>query len=834
MQFRFFYLLIVFTLVWGCQKEPVYTDIDIPAENNPDPSVSGIEDLNVADGFDYSNVRAVSLNLTMVDSSGANAENVLTRIIGMKEDESQGAIFSGFSAGNGSFEVDLQVPNHYTDLVVQTTFGGAARINDFPVMEQINAEIKVNGDNINAVDGRGLNCYPSINGAFSNNHQRVGLVSSKPILNCTLGFSDGTDELITFPTNYRAYSNIAQEICDDGIDNDGDGLIDCADPKCGSAANCNGTIPCLSSFFQIVGKSIKQLNPSTGEYTHMGDLPNSFSSYNGSGYNPEDGFMYCTGKVNSTGKVHMVRMYSNANITDLGEMVGFEGRSYTGDMDDAGNWTNFYTKDGLWYMVKVAVNGTISFKPVACADNGTPNESLHDWVYNASCDKFYSMAVNGTKVMVADHKAVPPTVKELTTFSGLASGAYGAAWSDNTGDLYFSNNGSGEIYKLEMGGRCSPGNISVVLKGAATGNNDGMSCPNSPPIEFGGDDSDGDGITDNAELLSGTNPMDACDPLYATEACTGSLAFGFTGKGTRDKEITYVKIGHKCDAPDDYTLITNDDLNNDTDNDGAPNPIDPDPTDPNKTFVQYAPSSNSYGTYAFEDLWPQTGDYDFNDFVVQVQEKIVTNRSNDIQEITLNLRIMAMGGTFNNNFGITLPDPNDAAKVTVYSELNTTHETFQRDGKEVIIIKKPKQLFFTNDLVNAVPGGGYISPIEIQVKVELDGSYKYPNGLDGSFFIEQNGISGHEIHLPNVLPTGNMKKDLLGTGMDDSNPNSNKFFLTAKNLPWGLYVPTEWEYPIEGAEILDAYLDFDDFAQGDSEMPWYQNNMNKNKIYQGN
>jgi LruC domain-containing protein len=56
--------------------------------------------------------------------------------------------------------------------------------------------------------------------------------------------------------------------------------------------------------------------------------------------------------------------------------------------------------------------------------------------------------------------------------------------------------------------------------------------------------------------------------------------------------------------------------------------------------------------------------------------------------------------------------------------------------------------------------------------------------------------------------------------------------LSPDNLPWGLYVPTEWEYPLEGEEIIDAYLDFDDFAQSNPSLPWYNGtNRNVSKIY---
>lgn len=821
MKLRIIYVFIIISMVWSCVKDSQNQEIINESESNN----TEFTDLNVPDGFDYSTVISVNLNLTMVDSTGEKVPDVITEIIGMTDADSHGKVYSGLSMADGTVQVTLQIPTYFSDLVIQTSKGSFFRSNTFQVSENITAELEINGENLTQADDRGLNCYPSINGAFSSDNKRVGVTSTKAIDVVELGFIDGTSETINNPGNYAQYGNIVTEICTDGIDNDGDGLTDCADPQCGSSVSCSGSIPCVSSFFQIVGKTLKQLDPTTGQYTHIGDLPNSFDVYNGGGYNPQDGYMYCTGKINSTGKVYMVRMYSNANVTNIGELVGFEGRSYTGDMDDAGNWTNFYYKDGLWHMSKVNVNQSPpSFVVTPGANNGTGSENFHDWVYNANCDKFYTMTKDGQKLLVADHRAVPPTVTVAQTYSGLDSGPYGAAWSDNNGDLFFSNNNSGNIYKVDMLGSCSPSSANVVLAGASASNNDGMSCPNSPAIEFGQMDSDGDGITNNTELESGTNPMDPCDPIMNAGPCGGSLAFGFIGEGSTNKEIIYTKLKHKCDEPELYTLITNDDLSNDTDGDGVPNVSDPAPLDPNRTFVQYAPSQNSFGTYAFEDLWPETGDYDFNDFVVQVRENVVTNGSGQVYEITYELKIMAMGGLFNNNFGLTLPDPNDAAVVSVYSELNTTHETFQRDGKEVILIKKPKQLFYTNDIVNADPNKPFISPVEIQVTVKLDGAISYPSGYNATFFIEQNGISGHEIHMPSIVPTSNMNTSLYRTGKDDTDPGQNKYFLTPSNLPWGLYVPLEWEYPIEGEEILDAYLEFDDFAQGNQGLPWYQNN----------
>ena len=53
----------------------------------------------------------------------------------------------------------------------------------------------------------------------------------------------------------------------------------------------------------------------------------------------------------------------------------------------------------------------------------------------------------------------------------------------------------------------------------------------------------------------------------------------------------------------------------DCDNDGVSDVYDDYPCDASKAYNRYFPSENEYGTLAFEDLWPHTGDYDMNDLV---------------------------------------------------------------------------------------------------------------------------------------------------------------------------------------------------------------------------
>jgi len=95
----------------------------------------------------------------------------------------------------------------------------------------------------------------------------------------------------------------------------------------------------------------------------------------------------------------------------------------------------------------------------------------------------------------------------------------------------------------------------------------------------------------------------------------------------------------------------------DTDGDGVNDPQDDYPSDPTKAFNNYYPSSSpsSGATVAFEDQWPNRGDYDLNDVVVSYRYKIVTNALNKVVQINGDYTLHATGGNFTNGFGVEFP-----------------------------------------------------------------------------------------------------------------------------------------------------------------------------------
>ncbi|MEM9821817.1 MAG: hypothetical protein AAF985_12125, partial [Bacteroidota bacterium] len=81
----------------------------------------------------------------------------------------------------------------------------------------------------------------------------------------------------------------AQEICNNGIDDDNDGFIDCGDTECSGNASCSDAFTCNSTLFQVILGSLKTLDVLTGNYVTVGPAS---SGYNGAGFNVQDGYIY--------------------------------------------------------------------------------------------------------------------------------------------------------------------------------------------------------------------------------------------------------------------------------------------------------------------------------------------------------------------------------------------------------------------------------------------------------------------------------------------------------------------------------------------------------------
>jgi len=129
----------------------------------------------------------------------------------------------------------------------------------------------------------------------------------------------------------------AQEICNNGIDDDNDGLIDYIDRECENYSPCEEVIACNSTLYQIISNVLKRYDPTTSTYVDIG--PSSIGAFNGAGYNVEDGYVYAIKSI--SGSPHMLKVNGLVAAEDLGEITNWSDITYSADVDINGNWTAF-------------------------------------------------------------------------------------------------------------------------------------------------------------------------------------------------------------------------------------------------------------------------------------------------------------------------------------------------------------------------------------------------------------------------------------------------------------------------------------------------------------
>lgn len=263
----------------------------------------------------------------------------------------------------------------------------------------------------------------------------------------------------------------------------------------------------------------------------------------------------------------------------------------------------------------------------------------------------------------------------------------------------------------------------------------------------------------------------------------------------------------------------------DSDDDGVMDDSDDYPEDADKAYANYYPSEtpSSGASLSFEDQWPIRGDYDMNDLVMSYRYKIITNSHNKVVQVTGDYTMYATGGNFKNGFGIEFPVP----RASISNLTGGSLETGQSNAVVVLFTDMHTQMQY----LNTRPGDPVSPPKSYTISFNVSGGPDLSTFGLGAYnpFIWNNGIPngrGYEVHLPGKTPTNLANTALFGTGNDNSNPSTGRYYVTATGLPWAINIPIKpFQYPVEGAEISSAYLRFLDWAQsgGTQYIDWYSN-----------
>lgn len=291
---------------------------------------------------------------------------------------------------------------------------------------------------------------------------------------------------------------------------------------------------------------------------------------------------------------------------------------------------------------------------------------------------------------------------------------------------------------------------------------------------------------------------------------------------------------------------------NDADGDGVADVDDDFPNDPEKAFLNKFPASG-YGSLGFEDLWPGRGDYDFNDLVVDYKFRTISNAQNKIVFIRAKFIVKASGAYFHNGFGFNLPFANTALNndLTVRGyDLQESYIDLKSNGLEDSQ-SHPTVIVF-DDIYNSLPHPGMGTGVNTEqwapfvnfdtiniVMTPVQHTYEMDDFalVDWNPFIIVDGNRDIEIHLKDKPPTSLADTFIFGTVEDDSDPGTDRYYVTAKNLPWAIDIPSSFDWPNEKIDISWVYLNFIEWAEsmGTKKTTWYTDapgNRNSSNIYQ--
>lgn len=257
--------------------------------------------------------------------------------------------------------------------------------------------------------------------------------------------------------------------------------------------------------------------------------------------------------------------------------------------------------------------------------------------------------------------------------------------------------------------------------------------------------------------------------------------------------------------------------NNDKDYNDILFKVTSDPIMKPKDEIPVAPEeyvSSISGTLAFEDNWPQKGDYDFNDFVTGYSYSLIKGNNNkDVKAIRLTFIPRALGASYNSGFGIQLP-------IETNNIENVTGGNIEKDETKatIIIYEDTRKDAFGGHggFINTQKGNAEIAGTKQNVYITLKSNIGLNSFKDFNPFIYVVNRN-HEIHLTDKAPTSKMDISLFGREEDDdcSMPEKGYYYRMDNDYPWALDIPSSnnslnnlWRYPIEGKGVSEAYPDY--------------------------
>jgi LruC domain-containing protein len=676
-----------------------------------------------------------------------------------------------------------------------------------------------------------------------------------------------------------------------------------------SSANAAPFESCPSKAF-LMQQTVAQLygvNLATGSHALIsGDLGTT-GKINAVGFNFHDNYIYGWGYEWST----IVRIGDDYQATQLSLQDNPGVDFYVGDVSVNENSYYFYRKGSTYGLYKASLDDQSSdyLKTIKIIDGASLSLSIYDFAFHPSNNFLYTVDSSGRLYKIAADTGIATLLGNVGT-----TGTFGAVYFDVDGKLYISRNNDGYIYIIDVAD--SSPQAELFAYGPAASQNDGARCAIAPVIDESvtpttdyGDAPDSYGTTlfsngarhsitgiylgaaISAEHNAKVYPKEDEDDgvIFITPLLPGTdslIQVQTTGAG-------YLNIWGDWDMDGQFSagekLVTDKFMDNSNETFLVNTPISAingftwvrarfsatpsiiatggisdGEVEDYRVLVSNAGNSQIQDTpyyIAFEDSWPEQGDYDMNDVVILQNSSLLLTESFEVKQIEFQGELKALGASYRNGFAIQLDNilPSNVNPNLVSFEINGISQSSSaiETGTQYLVIKITDDLSehiqFTENcayyktVANCLNSSQmtftvtvpFITPIALnQFPQAPYNPFIFAKGATyhGDLFFQPG--RGLEIHLKNKIPTSKADPALFGLGIDTTQVETQHYYQTANGLPWALAINPaaneEWKHPIEMIDIIQAYPNFQIFVEtdGNKETDWFsQLNAINTKLY---
>ena len=651
---------------------------------------------------------------------------------------------------------------------------------------------------------------------------------------------------------------------------------------------------CPSEAYLVQGNPAQMygVDLSSGSYETVANALGNNNKFNGMGFSVHDDYIYGWDYATGLARLHSDYTLESLSVTGVPSGDGPNGKTtfYVGDVSTTENiYYAFSRKAGL-YKISLDAASPNYLQMTEILPNSSFNPSISDFAIHPTTNLAYSVNQPGFL------QRFNLTTGEIYTIADTGEpGIYGAAYFDPDDNLYVSRNSDGKIFRIDI----SNGDTELFANGPVSSTNDGARCPSAPIVDpttdptmdygdapnsystnlesngarhkigslyFGSgvsaehtpnspDDDDGVSFLTGLEtgydsLLSFTASYDGYVNAWVDWNQDGTfenseqILTGFFASAGETRLLIQVPYDATTGATwarfrisDDSELAVTGGIDNGEVEDLYISIVD----------SGVSETTTGWQTAAFEDLWPDKGDYDFNDVVVKY--RVTRSEVGDqVTRFKVDGYLMAVGASYRNGFGLRF---NGIQRFDVdSSSIRYSIDGVQLDvnplesGRtEAIMIPFPD----TRDVAPVLSGcqafrteGSCASqqqPISFVITLPLTNSYSVSvatldgvtpfifgvNGYHHGPHVDAANARAWEVHLKNHEPTEAFDSNYYDLGDDDSTSQGN--FQTANGLPWALIIGNTWSHPRERVDITVAYPEFQNFAEtsGNQNPTWFNN-----------